>query len=1027
MKKLFHIFLTALICSAGMRTTAQVSIDSVSANVVPIGGLLNIYVSGLNPLTNPNDIQIDAASNPIPGIGVVIKRNPGSSTAKMTSGGLYDYISIVTPQGIATSPDRISIVPGCNQPTDISSFIDRSILYANADAHTAQCITTGDIDDDGLLDIISGWKDCTEDCDDEDDDGYMRIDFGSGSSRIIPAHAVTDIQLADMNADGLHDIITIEEEIPADTTQPDTVYVNIYKVETASSWLGAPVVPTPVFQQGKSTPVTRSNISNNRLVPIDLDNDGYLDLVFASCDAAGVVTYGGSTLSPPLDPLNQLGEMRVWQLMLGQTGVFEFQETSASYLFNESDSIPESGDTSVVVEEIRTTIGDYDGDNKIDIGFFVAIKTRGTGADKNRAAMFTLSSSSCIEEECLDASSRACCKIKGWDGTIKGNLRGESMVSGDLDDDGYDEIITITETGFSLIHGNSITSGAMLIDDIDISTVALHGEATEQCAISDVNGDGKADLVFSVSSNDGSVSSEIIAWQNGSTTSGSISGSMSVIGEWSSSANSMQFTDFDRDARPDLIALRSPVSGETGDVIEKYMNDQQCNDVLPVCLGANTIQGNNLVINGNFNTLDFHQPYTPTAAYTPATFSASASTGTYAITGDVSSLSSAWCGNADLYGDETSMGLVVNARSSGKTSLWGQEVSISPSTTYTFSVFVNNPTCSGTNKPDPKIQLLVNGVAITTATTITETPDNWIQLSGVWVSNENPGSTATIEIVNTKSGANGNDIMIDDISFTGCYPELSVYAGDDVTICSGSSVQLNANVVSQNGTPYTVTWSPPNGLSSTTVVNPVCSSNKTRIYTVTATLSDGSSTSATDQVKVIVSPNPTANIYVSGALTVCNPACVALSTDNIAGVTYRWMLNGADAPGTNNLDTYSACSTGNYSVLVSNAAGCSKLSNSVYAQVITCKEGEENLFADNLTVYPNPTSDFVNLNYISDADAITNISIRNSAGVLLYEFISEVKTGLNSIEIDAQTFESGMYFVQLQNGNSFSVGKFVKM
>ncbi|MFN0274626.1 MAG: T9SS type A sorting domain-containing protein, partial [Chitinophagales bacterium] len=317
--------------------------------------------------------------------------------------------------------------------------------------------------------------------------------------------------------------------------------------------------------------------------------------------------------------------------------------------------------------------------------------------------------------------------------------------------------------------------------------------------------------------------------------------------------------------------------------------------------------------------------------------------------------------------------------------------------------------------------------AITTALTVTEMPDNWIQLTGVWISGENPVKTATIEIVNTKTGANGNDIMLDDISFIGCSPEISIYAGADISMCNGSSVELHADITTPDGGDYTISWSPPTGLSSTTIANPICTSTKTRTYTAIATFSDGTSCSATDQVKVSVAANPTASITVSGPLTVCVGSCVSLSTTAVSGSSYRWLLNGADAPGTNTGASYSACSTGNYALLVTNAAGCSQLSNTVYAQVITCKEGEDLFATSDMSLYPNPANNNITMNYVSQNNAAARVRFLGISGAVVYEMNYEMKGGINDLLMDISMLEAGIYIAEIQSGSNVSFGKFVKM
>gem|GEM_PF-464151 len=79
---------------------------------------------------------------------------------------------------------------------------------------------------------------------------------------------------------------------------------------------------------------------------------------------------------------------------------------------------------------------------------------------------------------------------------------------------------------------------------------------------------------------------------------------------------------------------------------------------------------------------------------------------------------------------------------------------------------------------------------------------------------------------------------------------LAVNAGQDTTISSGSSAQLQA-VVSGGYPPYSYAWTPAGSLSSGNISNPLASPNATTTYYVT--VQDANSQTASDQVTVQVS------------------------------------------------------------------------------------------------------------------------------------------------------------------------------
>ncbi|HOY30591.1 MAG TPA: gliding motility-associated C-terminal domain-containing protein [Bacteroidales bacterium] len=151
---------------------------------------------------------------------------------------------------------------------------------------------------------------------------------------------------------------------------------------------------------------------------------------------------------------------------------------------------------------------------------------------------------------------------------------------------------------------------------------------------------------------------------------------------------------------------------------------------------------------------------------------------------------------------------------------------------------------------------------------------------------------------------------------------LTVYpfvpdAGNNVSLCSGNSVQLQA---SWGGAGGTYSWSPSAGLNNSGVSNPVCSATTTTTYTVTMT-NAGNYCTGVDTVRVTVNPIPT--IVPVCINHVCNnevvPATNFVSVP--AGSTYTWTnpntAIGLGAGGTGNIPSFTAVNTGTNPVSVS--------------------------------------------------------------------------------------------------------------
>jgi uncharacterized protein (TIGR02145 family) len=165
-----------------------------------------------------------------------------------------------------------------------------------------------------------------------------------------------------------------------------------------------------------------------------------------------------------------------------------------------------------------------------------------------------------------------------------------------------------------------------------------------------------------------------------------------------------------------------------------------------------------------------------------------------------------------------------------------------------------------------------------------------------------PANTQTYTVTGTNANGCSNTAQV--TVNVNALPAVS--AGANQSICAGSQVTLmgsGANTYAwNNGVTNGVAFTPPN----------------TQTYTVTGTNANGCSNTA--QVTVTVNALPTASISPSGSTTLCAGSSVNLSASN--GSSYLWS-NGATS------QTITASSAGNYSVQVTNAAGCSATSTIV--------------------------------------------------------------------------------------------------
>jgi len=139
------------------------------------------------------------------------------------------------------------------------------------------------------------------------------------------------------------------------------------------------------------------------------------------------------------------------------------------------------------------------------------------------------------------------------------------------------------------------------------------------------------------------------------------------------------------------------------------------------------------------------------------------------------------------------------------------------------------------------------------------------------------------------------------------------------TFCEGESVVLNTTNVIGN----TYTWRLngniiPNATASG--FNAAASGN----YSVTVLNSSTQCSNTSPLLAITVTALPNATINPQGG-TVCQGNSVTLNANTGAGLSYQWRLNDINIPNATT-SSYSAASSGVYSVVVTNSSGCSKIS-----------------------------------------------------------------------------------------------------
>ena len=187
----------------------------------------------------------------------------------------------------------------------------------------------------------------------------------------------------------------------------------------------------------------------------------------------------------------------------------------------------------------------------------------------------------------------------------------------------------------------------------------------------------------------------------------------------------------------------------------------------------------------------------------------------------------------------------------------------------------------------------------------------WTFGDGNSSTNQNPSNVyltaGTYLVTFVAINANGSDTIAYNVTI---YDNPIINAGTDQTICFGASIGLSAS----GG--FTYNWTPPTGLSSTSIYNPTASLTSTTTYTVIGTDTNGCMN--TDNITITVNPEIvlTGNVTNASCYGMCDGSITLTPSGGTPAYTYFW------SPSGNTTKNITTLCTGTYTITVTDASGC---------------------------------------------------------------------------------------------------------
>jgi Zn-dependent metalloprotease len=219
----------------------------------------------------------------------------------------------------------------------------------------------------------------------------------------------------------------------------------------------------------------------------------------------------------------------------------------------------------------------------------------------------------------------------------------------------------------------------------------------------------------------------------------------------------------------------------------------------------------------------------------------------------------------------------------------------------------------------------------------------------------------------------------------------------DVSIGDVSSYSWNFGA---GATPATDTTSGPHKVSYSS------SGNKT----VSLTVKDRSGHSNTTSHIVTVAILPKPVIQEAGGLLNCKSA-----------IAVQWFLNDTAIQGATGA-TYTPTRSGSYTVLGKNTSGCTGMSAPYAYRKSDIKANET--FIDHLVIQPNPSQGYFAVGFISPTPLQNaQLTVMDILGNVVYKELLNVPSGASVRNIDMQGFNSGIYFLRIQQDNKLVTQK----
>jgi hypothetical protein len=225
--------------------------------------------------------------------------------------------------------------------------------------------------------------------------------------------------------------------------------------------------------------------------------------------------------------------------------------------------------------------------------------------------------------------------------------------------------------------------------------------------------------------------------------------------------------------------------------------------------------------------------------------------------------------------------------------------------------------------------------------------------------------------------------------------------------CAGSPIAMTDNSANS---PTTWAWSFPNGVPATAVVrNPSVTYTLPGTYTISLNATNANGKDSTSQIITVSAPPATPTVTLTGTLLTSSTA-----------FSYQWNFNANPIPAS----TQQICNgsqTGNYSVCITDAAGCTSCS----APIAFALGIKEDPTGGTIRIYPNPGNGLFQISFDLQNAGTYTIELSNVIGQQVYAETLDLSGGSHVKDFDVKKSGAGLYLLTIKNATQQVIRKVV--